>query len=51
VVLTHPVSRKKTIIMDVDMGENKPFDFWNDHSLEFLDMAMKRDFQECSGQS
>ncbi len=28
------------------MGENKPFDFWNDHSLEFLEMAMKRDFQE-----
>jgi nitrogen fixation NifU-like protein len=29
---------------------NKPkepgFDFWNDHSLEFLEMAMKRDFQE-----
>lgn len=24
----------------------KPFDFWNDHSLEFLEMAMKRDFQE-----
>ncbi len=22
------------------------FDFWNDHSLEFLEMAMKRDFQE-----
>lgn len=32
---------------------NKPFDFWNDHSLEFLEMAMKRDFQErvetCDG--
>lgn len=29
------------------------FDFWNDHSLEFLEMAMKRDFQErvdsCAG--
>jgi len=25
---------------------DKPFDFWNDHSLEFLEMAMKRDFQE-----
>ncbi len=28
-------------------------DFWNDHSLEFLEMAMKRDFQEsvqsCDG--
>lgn len=22
------------------------FDFWNDHSLEFLEMAMKRDHQE-----
>ena len=22
------------------------FDFWNDHSLEFLEMAMKRDYQE-----
>jgi len=22
------------------------FNFWNDHSLEFLEMAMKRDFQE-----
>lgn len=32
---------------------NKAFDFWNDHSLEFLEMAMKRDFQEnvkvCDG--
>lgn len=32
---------------------DKPFDFWNDHSLEFLEMAMKRDYQEtltsCSG--
>ena len=33
--------------------KNKPtestengFDFWNDHSLEFLEMAMKRDYQE-----
>ena len=24
----------------------KKFDFWNDHSLEFLEMSMKRDFQE-----
>ncbi|MCG8530825.1 MAG: iron-sulfur cluster assembly scaffold protein [Desulfovibrionales bacterium] len=38
------------------MGEKrqeKEFDFWNDHSLEFLEMAMKRDFQEtvaaCDG--
>jgi len=39
--------------MNVDMDKNKPFDFWNDHSLEFLEMAMKRDFQEnvkaCDG--
>jgi nitrogen fixation NifU-like protein len=32
---------------------DKLFDFWNDHSLEFLEMAMKRDFQEsvkvCDG--
>ncbi len=30
------------------MGENKrkKNDFWNDHSLTFLEMAMKRDFQE-----
>lgn len=29
------------------------FDFWNDHSLEFLEMAMRRDYQErvlaCDG--
>lgn len=37
------------------MGDSKgrPFDFWNDHSLEFLEMAMKRDYQErvesCDG--
>jgi nitrogen fixation NifU-like protein len=24
----------------------KEFNFWNDHSLEFLEMSMKRDFQE-----
>ncbi len=35
-------------------NKNKnPQDFWNDHSLEFLEMAMKRDFQEsvksCDG--
>lgn len=33
--------------------EKKPFDFWNDHSLEFLEMAYKRDYQEklesCDG--
>jgi nitrogen fixation NifU-like protein len=28
-----------------DAKENK-FDFWNDHSLEFLEMAMRRDYQE-----
>ena len=30
------------------MGEKdkKKIDFWNDHSLEFLEMAMKRDYQE-----
>ena len=22
--------------------KNRPFDFWNDHSLEFLEMAIKR---------
>ncbi|OGR58481.1 MAG: iron-sulfur cluster assembly scaffold protein [Desulfobacula sp. RIFOXYB2_FULL_45_6] len=35
------------------MTQNKLFDFWNDHSLEFLEMAMKRDYQErvqtCDG--
>jgi nitrogen fixation protein NifU and related proteins len=31
--------------MITDKNEKK-FDFWNDHSLEFLEMAMKRDFQE-----
>ncbi len=35
------------------MTKDKPFDFWNDHSLEFLEMAMKRDYQEtvqtCDG--
>lgn len=25
---------------------DETFDFWNDHSLEFLEMAMKRDYQE-----
>jgi len=33
--------------------KDKKFDFWNDHSLEFLEMAMKRDYQEtleqCDG--
>lgn len=33
--------------------DKKSFDFWNDHSLEFLEMAMKRDHQErvkdCDG--
>jgi len=28
------------------MTTAKPLDFWNDHSLEFLEMAMKRDYQE-----
>ena len=32
---------------------DKSFDFWNDHSLEFLEMSMKRDYQEvlmsCDG--
>ncbi len=35
------------------MNTDKAFDFWNDHSLEFLEMAMKRDYQErvqsCDG--
>ena len=35
------------------MTQDKPFDFWNDHSLVFLEMAMKRDYQEniqsCDG--
>ncbi|OGR24732.1 MAG: iron-sulfur cluster assembly scaffold protein [Desulfobacterales bacterium RIFOXYA12_FULL_46_15] len=35
------------------MTKNIAFDFWNDHSLEFLEMAMKRDYQEnvqtCDG--
>lgn len=38
------------------MGKNNKedeFDFWNDHSLEFLETAMKRDYQEtvlsCDG--
>ena len=26
--------------------KTKEFDFWNDHSVEFLEMAMKRDYQE-----
>lgn len=37
----------------MDTKNDKPFDFWNDHSLDFLEMAMKRDFQErvdtCDG--
>lgn len=28
------------------MAQTDPFDFWNDHSLTFLEMAMKRDHQE-----
>lgn len=36
-----------------DKQQEKEFDFWNDHSLEFLEMAMKRDYQEtvadCDG--
>lgn len=35
------------------MAKEKEFNFWNDHSLEFLEMSMKRDFQErvvsCDG--
>lgn len=30
----------------VPQQKNARFDFWNDHSLEFLEMAMKRDYQE-----
>jgi len=41
----------KTLKMNTN--KDKAFDFWNDHSLEFLEMAMKRDFQEsverCDG--
>ena len=33
--------------------KRKKFDFWNDHSLWFLEMVMKRDYQEtlarCDG--
>ena len=33
--------------------KKNPIDFWNDHSLEFLEMAMRRDYQEtiatCDG--
>ena len=32
--------------MSDQQDNDKAFDFWNDHSLEFLEMAMKRDFQE-----
>ncbi len=28
------------------MNEKKIKDFWQDHSLEFLEMALKRDYQE-----
>lgn len=32
---------------------DKPFDFWNDHSVQFLEMAFKREYQErvesCDG--
>lgn len=31
--------------MKKESGEKKT-DFWNDHSLEFLEMAMRRDYQE-----
>ena len=30
---------------ELTMAEQK-FDFWNDHSLEFLEMAMSRDYLE-----
>lgn len=37
----------------MDNNKDNNFNFWNDHSLEFLEMAMKRDFQErlaqCDG--
>lgn len=35
------------------LEKKEGFDFWNDHSIEFLEMAMKRDYQErveaCDG--
>ncbi len=42
------------LTMAMEKNDNKnEFDFWNDHSLEFLEMAMKRDHQEtvtsCDG--
>ncbi len=42
------------MIKPMEKSDEKPgFDFWNDHSLEFLEMAMKRDYQEkvtvCDG--
>lgn len=37
----------------MNIKKDKKFDFWNDHSLEFLEMSMKRDYQEtvrsCDG--
>ncbi len=32
--------------MGTETAENEEFNFWQDHSLEFLEMALKRDFQE-----
>lgn len=32
--------------MSDQQDNDEAFDFWNDHSIEFLEMAMKRDFQE-----
>ncbi len=38
---------------DTKIDNDKPLDFWNDHSIEFLEMALKRDYQErvtqCDG--
>ncbi len=35
----------------MNSDSKKSFDFWNDHSLEFLEMAMKRDYQETLSRS
>ncbi len=44
---------QKSFFLFLLMTTNTPFDFWNDHSLEFLEMALKRDYQEhvhsCDG--
>lgn len=36
------INKKETVVMEKD----KKFDFWQDHSLEYLEMAFKKDFQE-----